>query len=257
MTEMTKYAPGTPSWVDIGVPDIAAAAAFYSGLFGWECVDQGEEAGHYTMCELGGKPVAAIGPTMNPGPPMWTTYFTVDDADKTAGLISEAGGTVIVAPMDVMDVGRMAVAFDPSGAAFSIWQPRAHIGAQIVNEPNTLCWNELNTRDVDAALAFYESVFGLTANRTTEYNELALDGRAIAGCMAMPAEVPADVPSYWLVYFAVEDCDAAVNRATGLGATVLVPAMDIDGVGRFAVLADNLGATFAVIRMTMTDDSIR
>ncbi len=251
MPEMTKYAPGTPSWVDLGTTDIAKAATFYGGLFGWTCVDQGEEAGHYTMCEIDGKPVAAIGPAMNPGPPMWTTYFTVDDADKTAALISEAGGSVIVSPMDVLDVGRMAVAFDPSGAAFSIWQPRAHIGAHIVNEPNTLCWNELNTRNVDAALDFYERVFGHGTNRMPEYNELTLDGRSIAGCLAMPAEVPAEVPSHWLVYFAVDDCDAAVSRAVELGATVAMPALDMEGVGRFAVLVDNQGAVFAVIKMSM------
>ena len=251
MPEVTKYAPGTPSWVDIGSPDIAAAVSFYSGLFGWECVDQGEEAGHYTMCLLRGKPVAAIGPAMNPGPPYWTTYFTVDDADATAKLIADSGGMVVMDPMDVMDVGRMAIAQDPTGGFFALWQPRAHIGAAIVNESGTLCWNELNVRDVDTAITFYERVLGFTTKRSSEYNEFEIDGRTVAGCMAMPAQVPAEVPTNWLVYFAVDDTDAAVTRAEGLGASVLMAPMDIPDVGRFAVLSDPQGAVFAVIKMTM------
>jgi predicted enzyme related to lactoylglutathione lyase len=249
MTEMTAYAPGTPSWVDIGVPDISGAAAFYSALLGWETVDQGEEAGHYTMCELGGKPVAAIGPAMNPGPPAWMTYFTVAECDATAKAIEAAGGTVVVPPMDVMDVGRMAVASDPTGGFFSIWEPRAHIGARIVNEPGTLCWNELNTRDVDAALAFYEQVFGLEAQRGESYNELKLGDKVVGGCLPMPEMVPAEVPTHWLVYFAVADVDAAKAKAESLGATTVVGPMEAGDVGRFCVLTDPQGATFAVIQL--------
>lgn len=254
MTEMTRYEPGTPSWVDIGSPDIAASAAFYSGLFDWTCEDQGEEAGHYTMCLLRGLPVAAIGPAMNPGPPYWTTYFTVDDADATSKLIADAGGTVVMPAMDVMDVGRMAIAHDPTGGFFALWQPRAHIGAAIVNEPGSLCWSELNVRDVDTAITFYERVFGFTTSRSAEYNEFAVDGRTIAGCMAMPEGVPAEVPTNWLVYFAVDDTDAAVVRAQELGASVMMPAMDIPDVGRFAVLGDPQGAVFAVIKMKLINE---
>jgi predicted enzyme related to lactoylglutathione lyase len=250
MTEITEHAPGTPSWADIGSPDIAASSAFYSGLFGWTGEDLGEEAGHYTMCSLRGKAVAAIGPAMNPGPPTWSTYFTVDDADATSKLIADAGGTIVVDPMDVMDAGRMAVAQDSTGGFFSIWQPRAHIGAQIVNEPGTLCWNELNTRDVEGALTFYERVFGFTTKRSAEYNEFGLGGRSVAGCMTMPAGVPAEVPSHWLVYFAVDDTDAAAARAAELGGTAM-PAIDVPDVGRFAVLMDPLGAVFAVIKMSV------
>jgi predicted enzyme related to lactoylglutathione lyase len=252
MTEMTAYAPGTPSWVDIGAPDIGAAAAFYSGLFGWETEDMGEEAGHYTMCLLRGKPVAAIGPAMNPGPPAWMTYITVADVDESAAAITAAGGTVVAPPMDVMEAGRMAVASDPTGAFFSIWQPGASIGAEIVNEPGALCWNELNTRDVDTALAFYEKVFGLKAERGEMYNELKLDDRVVGGCMQMPAEVPAMVPANWLPYFAVEDTDAAVAKAQSLGATVVAGPMEAGEAGRICVLSDPMGAVFAVIQLSGT-----
>ncbi len=249
MTEITAYAPGTPSWVDIGVPDIAAAASFYSGLFGWETQDMGEEAGHYTMCLLRGKPVAAIGPAMNPGPPAWMTYITVADVDETAAAITAAGGTVVVPPMDVMTAGRMAVASDPTGAFFSIWQAGESIGAEIVNEPGTLCWNELSTRDVDAALAFYETVFGLVAQRSPEYNEFKLGDAIVGGCMQMPAEMPAEVPANWLAYFAVADLESAQARATELGATKVFGPMDAGDTGRFCIFTDPMAAAFAMIQL--------
>ncbi|MGZ4796914.1 MAG: VOC family protein [Acidimicrobiia bacterium] len=249
MTEITAHAPGTPSWVDIGVPDIAAASAFYSGLFGWDTQDMGEEAGHYTMCLLRGKAVAAIGPAMNPGPPAWMTYFTVANVDESAKAITEAGGTVVAPPMDVMEAGRMAVASDPTGGFFSIWQAGQSIGAEIVNEPGTLCWNELSTRDLDTAIPFYEKVFGLEAQRGPEYNEFKLGDRVVAGCMKMPDMVPAEVPTHWLVYFAVEDCEAAMKKAESLGASVVVGPMDAGDVGRFSVLSDPMDVVFAVLQL--------
>jgi predicted enzyme related to lactoylglutathione lyase len=249
MAQVTAHAPGTPSWADIGVPDIAAAAAFYTALFGWETEDMGEEAGHYTMCTLRGKAVAAIGPAMNPGPPAWTTYITVADCDASAAAITGAGGSVVAPPMDVMTAGRMAVATDPTGAFFSIWEPGDSIGAEIVNEPGALCWNELDTRDVDAALAFYEQVFGLKAQRSEMYNEFHLGDRVVGACMQMPEMVPAEVPAYWLVYFAVEDIEAATAKAKSLGASSMVEMMEAGGAGRFSVLGDPMGAVFAIIQL--------
>ena len=253
MTEVTAHAPGTPSWVDIGVPDIGAAATFYTGLFGWETEDMGEEAGHYTMCLLRGKPVAAIGPAMNPGPPAWTTYITVASVDDTAAKITAAGGQVVAPPMDVMTAGRMAVASDPTGAFFSIWQAGESIGAEIVNEPGSLCWNELNTRDVDGALAFYEQVFGLGAQRGDAYNEFMLGDKVVGGCMPMPPMIPAEVPAHWLAYFAVSDIDASTAKAKTLGGMAMVEGMEAPDVGRFSVLGDTQGAVFAIIQLDNPD----
>ncbi len=249
MPEITAHAPGTPSWVDIGVPDIGKAAAFYTGLFGWETEDMGEEAGHYTMCKLRGKAVAAIGPAMNPGPPAWMTYITVASVDETAEKITDAGGTIAAPPMDVMEAGRMAVAQDPTGAFFSIWEARASIGAEIVNEPGTLCWNELDTRDVDTALAFYEQVFGLKAERSPMYNEFQLDGKTVGACMQMPDMVPAEVPAYWMAYFAVADLEASTEKAKSLGASAMVESMEGGDAGRFSILSDPMGAVFAIIQL--------
>jgi len=254
MPRVESYAPGTPSWVDLASPDVDASVAFYTSLFGWEAPELPPEAGGYRMFELGGVPVAGVGPIMMEGqPPAWTTYVAVADADAAVAAVTAAGGTIFAPAMDVLDVGRMAVFGDPTGAACAVWQPRAHPGAGLVNEPGALVWNELSSRDTAAAEAFYPRVFGWTANTIDmgggPYTEWQLDGAVVGGMMAMPDEVPDEVPSYWLTYFGTDDCDATVERATAAGATVLVPATDIPP-GRFAILADPAGATFAVITMS-------
>ena len=253
MPTRTSYEPGTPSWVDLASADLAASASFYSSLFGWNAVDQGADAGHYRIFDKGGVPVAGAGPIMMEGqPPAWTTYISVTDADATIAKVKAAGGTVFVEPMDVLDVGRMAVFADPTGAAAAVWQPRQHIGAGLVNEPGALAWNELSTRDTAGATKFYTEVFGweaLTADMGgMEYTMWKLGGDDIGGMMTTPADVPAEVPPYWLAYFGTADCDATVAEATGLGATLLAGPMDVPS-GRFAVLADPAGAVFGVIAL--------
>ncbi len=258
MPEMTKYEPGTPSWVDLGTPDPADARRFYSGLFGWSIIEGPPEAGGYSMCELDGKPVAGLGPQMNTDmPPWWTTYISVADADETAAAITQDGGSLLVEPMDVFDVGRMAVAADPAGAVFSIWQPRKYIGAAIVNDVNSFCWNELATRDPQRSIEFYGAVFGWTANILTNagaenYTEFHLGGRGIAGMLPMVGDSwPPDMPNHWVVYFAVESCDTAVARVGELGGSVVVPPTDVPP-GRFAVVKDPQGAVFSVIALHPT-----
>lgn len=251
MPEFDSWPGGTPSWVDLGSPDVAAAAAFYRRLFGWEAVDGGPDSGGYHMLLLRGKPVAGLGPQQNPGPPYWSTYVSVDDTDATAKAVEAAGGSVLLTPMDVLDAGRMAVCMDTTGVPVSVWQAREHTGAGIANEAGSFCWSELNTRDTAAATAFYEAVFGWKAETSTEpmqYTQFAVDGRSIAGMMDMTGRVPDDVPAHWLVYFGSDDVDAHVATATEAGGQVLVGPMDIP-TGRFAVLSDPHGAVFAVFNM--------
>jgi uncharacterized protein len=252
MTHVTAYAPGTPSWVDLGTPDPAAACAFYGELFGWTFEEGPPEAGDYRMCLLGGKPVAGLGPQMNPDmPPWWMTYISVADADDASARITEAGGAIIVPPMDVLDVGRMAVASDSAGAVFSLWQPRAHIGAALVNEPNTLCWNELTTRAKDDSIRFYKAVFDWHPHAHGEgagdYVEFHVADDAVCGLMPMVGEMwPADLPNHWMVYFATDDVDAAVERVVELGGSVAVGPTDIPP-GRFAVVNDPHRAVFSLL----------
>jgi uncharacterized protein len=252
MPEFASYPAGTPSWVDHAAKNLEGSNSFYTGLFGWEAEDQGEEMGHYTILRKGGKTVAGnMGIMMEGQPSAWVSYISVGDADATIDLAKKSGATVFVEPMDVSDIGRMAIFADPTGAAIGVWQPKTFQGAELANEPGSFVWNELNTRDLPAAKAFYEAVFGWNANELAmgdaTYTEWRLGDKPVAGMLAVPEMVPAEVPAHWLVYFAVDDTDAAVVKATGTGATVLVPPTDIPP-GRFAVLSDPDGAAFAVIK---------
>lgn len=254
MPDRTSYAPGTPSWIDIGT-DAEAAIPFYTGLFGWTAFSLGEEAGGYGFFLLDGKQAAGFGPQQNPGPPVWSSYITVADIEASAAAVTDAGGTVVMPPMDVMSAGRMAVCTDAEGAFFSLWQPLDNVGCAVVNEPGAFCWSELSSRDIDSAKAFYGRVFGWTAETHDlpdsplgSYSEWVLGDRKIAGMLPMPPMVPAEVPAYWLVYFAVDDTDAAVARAEELGGTLMMPPMDVEA-GRFALLQDPQGGMFAVITL--------
>jgi predicted enzyme related to lactoylglutathione lyase len=261
MPERTSYEPGTPSWVDLTTPDVDASARFYGALFGWETESAGpvEETGGYAMFKLDGRNVAGVGPIMQEGQPaVWSTYVSTDDADATVARATEAGAAVIAGPMDVMDAGRMAFVAHPGGGMIGIWQPGRTTGAEVVNEPGTLTWNELHTRDTDGAKAFGSAVFGWTpADQEFEgmtYTVFNLGDKTIAGMMPMPPGVPDEVPAYWVVYFAVADCDASAAKAQELGGTVTSPPMDIEGIGRFAALTDPHGTHFAVIANAQPDE---
>jgi predicted enzyme related to lactoylglutathione lyase len=253
MSDTTEYTPGTPSWVDLGTPDIPAASTFYGTVFGWraEPIDD-PNAGGYTMLTLDGRTVAALGPQQNPGAPYWTTYVSVEDADKTTEIAQNAGGSVLAPVMDVFDAGRMAVLADPTGAAFAIWQPGTMKGADVTGVPGSYCWTELTSRDPETATRFYGEVFGWDAHSgemaEMAYTEFKNGDRSVAGMMPAPAELPAEVPSYWMPYFEVTDTDKTVTDATALGASVMVPAQDVPTVGRFAILRDPQGAVFGVIK---------
>jgi uncharacterized protein len=253
MSERTSYEPGIPCWVDLGTPDIEAAAAFYGGLFGWS-VEEGEnpeQTGGYRLATLRGKPVAGVMPLMQEGqPPAWTNYVSVADADATTAKAREAGATVLAEPMDVMDLGRMAVFADPSGAVLGIWQPGAFVGAGIVNEANALVWNELNTRDVARAWEFYGAVFGWDFEERqfgdNTYTSIKAGEDTAGGILDINGRVPDEVPNHWLPYFAVDDADASLAKANG--AEVVFGPEDMSEVGRIAVLKDPFGAVFALIQ---------
>jgi predicted enzyme related to lactoylglutathione lyase len=258
MNERASYAPGTPSWVDLGTPDIEAAIEFYGGLFGWDVPESenAEQTGGYRQAMLRGKPVAGMMPLMQEGqPPAWSSYISVEDADATMAKVKEAGGSVMVEPMDVMDLGRMAVFADPTGAVLGVWQPGTFVGAEIVNEPGALSWNEVNTRDTAAAKDFYGSVFGwdFEDNDMGEmgtYTTLKLAGEMVGGMFDMVGRgVPEEIPAHWMIYFAVEDTDATVAQAKQAGGSVMVEPMEVPA-GRFAILTDPHGASFAVIALS-------
>jgi uncharacterized protein len=253
--EMERYDDGIPSWADLGSPDLAKSREFYGALLGWNCPEGPPEAGGYSVCDVGGKTVAGLGPQMNPQmPAAWMTYVNVDSADDTIAKVKANGGTVFVEPMDVMDAGRMAVFADPLGAVIGLWQPNEHMGAQLVNQPGALCWNELITTDLDESKTFYKAVFGWDAmdegppGEAPAYTEWKVAGRSVGGMMLKNDMMPAEMPPNWGVYFAVEDTDASVEKAKELGGTLLFGPVEIEP-GRFAVVADDVGAVFNVITL--------
>lgn len=254
MPTKTEYTAGTPSWVDIGLADVEAGTKFYADLFGWDVSEEGpEESGGYRMFTQEGKSVAGAGPLQMEGQPsVWTTYITVDDADAVALRVAELGGQTLVDPMDVMDAGRMAIFMDTAGAAFAIWQPKAHIGAELVNEPVSLTWNELITTDVAGAEKFYSELFGWTYRQFGEmesYKTIHIGDSedAVGGMMPKPEQMPAEVPAHWGVYFSVDDPDATVAKLKELGGSVMMEPMDMPP-GRMAAVADPGGAPFQVIK---------
>jgi predicted enzyme related to lactoylglutathione lyase len=254
MPERDAYAPGTPSWVDLTTPDLDGAKTFYTELFGWTVEDAGdpEQTGGYAMFYDHGRRVAGVGPVMGEGQPSyWSTYFATDDVDARAARVRDAGGNVLLEPMDVMSEGRMAVFAHPAGGMFGAWQAGNHTGAQLVNEPVSLTWNSLMTRDLDGATSFLEAIFpGMTARSQDfggeAYTILTLGENGVGGVSPMPPGVPDEAPAFWNVSFAVADADATAGRVKELGGNVLMPPMDMPGVGRIAGLADPYGAAFSV-----------
>ena len=246
MTERTSYAPGTPSWVDLGSPDPSAAAAFYGGLFGWTVVfDPRPEAGGYAICTLKDRPVAGLGQQTDTGvPPYWTVYVTVVDADASQARAVGHGGTVVVETMDVLDAGRMGILQDPGGAIVALWEPRAHPGAGLVDEPGTFVWAELATGGVMAARDFYSAVFDWGVDEPASSHTGAIFSIGGTPTSGAHAAGEGEVPS-WTVWFAVADCDASAAAVRELGGSVLLPPSDMS-FGRGALVADPHGAVFGI-----------
>jgi predicted enzyme related to lactoylglutathione lyase len=248
MGERTSHAPGTFSWADLSTTDTDGAKVFYTSLFGWEPEDNPiPDGGVYTMLNKGGKPVAALSATMSADQPSaWNSYVTVESADDAAASAQQHGGVVAMEAFDVMDVGRMAVLQDPTGAFLAVWQAAASIGAERVNEPGAITLNQLNTSNPERAQEFYEGAFGWRFESVSEdppywgiYNGDRLNG----GMMPLPADSGA--PSHWLVYFGSENVDDDGARIAELGGEVIVGPMDVPG-GRILVAMDPQGAIFGL-----------
>ncbi len=272
MPERHGYIPGVPCWVDTSQPDPEAAAAFYSGLFGWEVKDvmAPESEGTYLVGQIRGGSVAAVSSIPEGAPPMamWNTYIWVESADESVAKVDDAGGRTLMGPFDVEDAGRMAVFADPEGAVFCVWEANVHQGAQVVNEAGALNFNGLHTRDVAGAKSFYGSVFGWTTldlggavmwtlpgygdhleESSPGLREQLAESGGPAGFEDVVASINLldddrpDAPPHWDVTFGVDDADAIAAKATELGGRVVVAPFDAPWV-RLTILADPAGATF-------------
>lgn len=253
MPQISEYAPGTPSWVDLATTDVDGAKAFYNGVFGWsyESVPGGEM--EYDTATLGNGPLAGIMPQPDEmkqmgAPPAWTTYVTVTDVDATAAAARDKGGTVLSEPMDVMGILRMAIVQDPTGGVIGIWKNDDSSGAAVVNEPGAFTWADLVTTDVAAAGDFYSGVLGwgtmdMTDPEGNASKMFTVNDAPIASTRSMDG-----VPTHWGVYFAVEKADAAAEAVTANGGSLWMEPFDTPP-GRMFAASDPAGAGFAAIQL--------
>ena len=250
------HVPGSFCWFECGTRDAAAAKTFYTQLFGWSAVDMPmpDTDGDYTLLQMDGEDIAGLyelsGPQFEGVPSHWMNYVTVESTDQSVARAQELGAKVLQPPMDVPGAGRMAMLADPGGATIAVFELGDHKGA---SEKTILGWGELHTPDTAQAKNFYTQLFPWVAKDDPKggYAEFQLHGRSIGGMMAIPPERREHMPPCWMLYAMVEDCDDALQRATKLGASVIVPPQDIPDVGRFAVITDPTGASIALIRLTI------
>lgn len=262
------YHTGEPAWVDLATAEADQARRFYSALFGWEIVDEPFGDLTYGTCLLDGQPVAGISPpsTMDTSDDIgWTTYFAIDAIDVAGHQATALGGRIVTPPRRFPAAGYASVIADPQGAVFGLYQAVRRHGTHVLNAPGALCWNELNTPDPQAAVAFYRALFGYTARPLTSptgaaYSLLLVDGRPTAGMLALESDWPTVLPARWLTYFAVADLDRTAHRVAELGGSVTLGPLDTP-YGALAVVRDPGRAVFCLARLDSalrpirTDDS--
>lgn len=246
---------GAPCWVDVCTSDPERAESFYSQIFGWTAKSAGEEYGGYVNFLKDGVPVAGLMGNDGEGgmADLWSVYLSTHDADTTVGAVVAHGGGVLLAAMDVMDQGRMAMVTDCGQAGIGVWQPGRHQGFGILGEPGAPAWFELHTRDYDASVEFYRNVFGWDTHVASDvpelrYTTLGQGEGQLAGIMDASAFLPEGVPATWSVYFAVEDTDAALAQIVDLGGSIVQPAEDTP-FGRLAGAGDPTRARFKLITL--------
>ena len=255
-TRTEPWPAGTPCWVDLAVPDVAGAVAFYADVIGWTFVEPGGDHAGYQLAQVDGRTAAGVGQVAQEDQhPAWTVYFASDDIDATAKLIGEHGGSVFVGPMDVTDIGRLLVAADPTGGVFGVWQQTGMIGCEVQEEPGSFVWDDARLRDVGLGKRFYAEVFDLhyaplppEAGEVGDYETFTPPGgtesRPARGMGGMQGPPPG-TPSHWLAYFTVADVDASVGAVGDGGGTVLRPP-ETTPFGRIGVVADPYGAVFGL-----------
>ncbi len=257
MTSMNSYADGQFSWIDIMTPDLRASRNFYSELFDWDSVDNPTDQGSvYVEFQFDGRAVAGMGEMperirMSGAPAAWSSYVNVESVARSVALAEGLGASIEMPPMQVMNAGQMAIIADPVGAQLSLWQPEEHIGAGLVNEPTSLCWNELATTDIESAIRFYSGLFGWQFENLGQpdsiYYEIINDQCSNGGVIEMNEEWE-DIPPHWMPYVSVFDCDATLEKAAKLGAIVEAEPIDAQS-GRFSVIEDPLGAVITVMAL--------
>ncbi|MGO9574627.1 MAG: VOC family protein [Terriglobales bacterium] len=257
MANIDQQPAGSFCWIELHTTDQNAAKTFYGSLFGWEAHDSPMGPNDfYTEFKLQGREAAAActlrAEELSQGvPPHWMIYITVESADAAAAKAQQLGGKVFAPAFDFMDAGRMAVIQDPTGAVFCVWQPKKNTGIRIANVHGTLCWADLSTPDAKRASDFYSGLFGwqVAADPKDPSGYLHIkNGEHFIGGIPPAAYRPPGVPPHWMAYFQVDDVDATATKAKEMGAKLRLAPMTMEGVGRFSVIADPQGATFAIFK---------
>jgi uncharacterized protein len=252
MPNIDASTPGHFCWIELATSDPVAAKKFYSDVFGWTTVENDMGGmGIYYLFQKNGRDCAAMYQLMPDQaaqgvPPNWTTYVATSNADQTAEKAKSLGATILAGPFDVQDHGRMAMLQDPQGAVFAIWQSKEHHGVEIRDEADTLCWNELASKDMEGSKAFYTQLMGWDAKGGSDYTEWHVAGKGIGGMRSLNEGEP--TPPNWMPYFMAESCDATTAKVQAAGGRVYMEPRDMEGVGRFSVVADPQGAVFALFQ---------
>lgn len=259
MANIDKHPAGAFCWYELATTDQAAAKNFYTSLFGWAVNDSpiGPDD-FYSMFKLSGRDTGAAY-TMRKEqraqgvPPHWMIYVAVENADQAVSKAAQLGGTVLSPAFDVMDVGRMAVLQDPTGANFSVWQAKSNTGTTIAGVDNTFCWADLSTPDPEKASKFYSGLFDWETMKDPKdpsgYIHIKNGEDFIGGILPVSHRDPHS-PPHWLPYIQVEDANAATGKAGQLGGKILMPPRTMPEVGTWSVIADPQGAVLALIKST-------
>lgn len=254
MKIVSSYPDNMFSWVDLATTDPEAAKSFYEGLFGWRAFDipLGDD-NFYAMFQIDGYNVAGMGKLSEEDqaqgvPTVWSSYINHSNLDAVAERVKNAGGSLVMGPMDVFESGRMAFFQDPAGGMFGVWQPKEHIGAQIVNQPNALVWNELQTKDTDTARRFYTAVFGWSYTADDSYEMFTLGDRAQAGLLDFSQDEHWDYPNFWMPYFRVDNIEEATEKVRSLGGTVHMANNPVGELGTLSVVSDPQGGMFTIMQ---------
>ncbi|MGE9695579.1 VOC family protein [Streptomyces sp. NRRL F-5630] len=247
---MAREVRGGPCWVSLMVREPGAAREFYGGLFGWEFAEGPRQLGPYTRAHLDGRPVAGLGqlPTGTGLRVAWTTYFGAADVNELAAAVRACGGTVGVGPLDSPGAGRLALAADPGGAGFGLWQPTAHAGFAVTGVPGAHSWSELLTHDTASVTPFYRTVLGFGARQDDpDHLTFTLDGRPVASALGVGRSRAREHGAGWLACFEAADVAASCARVLALGGQVVEEPAE-GPRGHTATVADPEGAVFALVR---------
>lgn len=247
--EVQQFGDGTPCWFELSTTDPGAAATFYADVLGWHVETGGPETGGYVTCFLGDRSVAGIaGQPVVDGSSTWMLYLRTSDLVATMAAVQVNGGSTVRGPEQVLSIGALAHALDPTGARIGFWQPSAFQGAGRVGEPGAYLWSELASSDLDASDRFYSAVAGLAATpesaHSADARQFAKGGHPLLGVVAR--DDSDDSPDAWTLTFMVTDLEDTLVRAVAGGAFLEGGIVGLP-VGRHALVVDPMGARFGVL----------